>query len=44
LQWLKDNRAIPGPFGLARHIIDGNHCIGNAGLNAPIDYFAGDFS
>jgi len=44
LQWLKNNHAIPGPFGLARHIVDGNHCIGNAGLDAPIDYFVGDFS
>jgi len=44
LQWLKGNHAIPGPYGLARHIVDGNHCIGNAGLDAPIDYFVGEFS
>jgi hypothetical protein len=38
------NHAIPGPFGLARHPIDGQHCIGNAGPNAPIDYIVGEFS
>jgi hypothetical protein len=43
-EWLSKNHARPGPFGLARHIFDGQHCIGNAGLNAPIDYFIGEFS
>lgn len=43
-EWLRKNYAKPGPFGLARHIVDGKHCIGNAGLNAPIDYFIGEFS
>lgn len=43
-EWLSKNHAKPGPFGLVRHIIDGQHYIGNAGLNAPIDYFVGEFS
>ena len=43
LDWLNKNHALPGPFGLARHPIDGEHCIGNAGPNAPIDYFVGEF-
>ena len=44
LDWLNKNHALPGPFGLARHPIDGTHCIGNAGNNTPIDYFIGEFS
>lgn len=43
-EWLRKNHAKPGPFGLARHLIDGQHCIGNAGLNTPIDYCVGQFS
>lgn len=42
--WFHKNHALPGPFGLARHPIDGEHCIGNAGPNAPIDYIVGEFS
>lgn len=44
LKWLKQNHAVLGPSGLARHIVDGEHCVGNAGPNAPIDYFIGEFS
>lgn len=40
-QWLEENHAVPGPFGLARHKIDGR-CIGHDG--GPFDYIIGEFS
>jgi hypothetical protein len=40
-QWLKNNHAIPGPFGLARHRLD-DRCIGHG--DGPFDYIIGDFS
>jgi hypothetical protein len=43
-EWLRMNHAQPGPFGLARHLVDGQHCIGHAGQYAPIDYIVGEFS
>jgi hypothetical protein len=43
-EWLRINHAQPGPFDLARHLVDGQHCIGNAGPYAPIDYIVGEFS
>jgi hypothetical protein len=43
-EWLRMNHAQPGPFGLARYLVDGQHCIGNAGQYAPIDYIVGEFS
>lgn len=39
-EWLKNNHAIPGPFGLARHRLD-DRCIGHG--NGPFDYIIGDF-
>jgi len=41
LQWLKDNHAVPGPYGLARHKLD-DHCIGHG--EGPFDYIVGYFS
>ena len=43
-EWFCMNHAQPGPFGLARHLMDGEHCIGHGGLNMPIDYMVGEFS
>jgi hypothetical protein len=40
LQWLRDNHAIPGPYGLARHKLDG-HCISHG--EGPFDCIVGDF-
>ena len=40
-QWLKDNHAVPGPYGLARHRL-GDHCIGHG--EGPFDYIVGYFS
>ena len=41
-RWLTENHAVPGPFGLARHAIDGRHCIGHG--KATYDLITGDFS
>lgn len=41
------NFAVPGPKGLTRSIIDGNHCIGwgnNNDINSTWDLFINDFS
>jgi hypothetical protein len=40
-QWLRENHAVLGPYGLARHKIDGR-CIGHG--EGPLDYIVGDFS
>jgi len=36
-QWYKDNHAQEGPKGLARSIIDGNHCVGHG--KGTYDYY-----
>lgn len=36
------NQAEPGPHGLARHRIDGRHCLGHG--DGTWDYIAGEFS
>jgi hypothetical protein len=41
-QWLKDNHAQIGPYGLARHALLAGHCIGHG--EGPFDYIIGDFS
>ena len=41
-QWLKDNYAKPGPYGLARHVLLAGHCIGHG--EGPFDYIIGEFS
>lgn len=41
-QWLKDNYATIGPYGLARHVLHPGHCIGHG--DGPFDYIIGDFS
>lgn len=37
-----ENHAVPGPAGLARHKIDGSHCVGHG--EGTWDYFKGEFS
>lgn len=37
-----DNHATPGPNGLARHRVDGEHCIGHG--SGTWDYIVGEFS
>lgn len=41
-QWYRQNHAEPGPNGLARHVIDGIHCVGHS--EGTWDYIAGEFS
>jgi len=41
-QWLKDNYAEIGPYGLARHALLAGHCIGHG--EGPFDYIIGEFS
>jgi hypothetical protein len=38
----EQNHAEPGPNGLSRHKIDGNHCIGHG--NGTYDLITGEFS
>lgn len=40
--WYKQNGAVVGPHGLARHAIDGHHCIGHG--DGTYDYIVGEFS
>lgn len=40
--WYHQNGAIPGPNGLARHSIDGRHCIGHG--EGTWDLVTGEFS
>jgi len=40
-QWLKNNYATLGPYGLARHVLLAGHCIGHG--EGPFDYLVGDF-
>lgn len=40
--WLAQNHAEAGPAGLARHSIDGSHCIGHG--DATYDLITGEFS
>jgi len=42
VQWLNENRAVPGPKGLARHRIDGQHCTGHG--EGTWDLIIGEFS
>ena len=41
-QWLEDNYATIGPYGLARHALYPGHCIGHG--DGPFDYIVGEFS
>jgi hypothetical protein len=41
-EWYQQNHAEPGPNGLARHRIDGHHCIGHG--EGTWDYMRGEFS
>jgi hypothetical protein len=41
-QWLADNYATIGPYGLARHALYPGHCIGHG--EGPFDYIIGEFS
>ena len=41
-KWLKQNHAVPGPHGLARHEIDDTHCIGHG--EGTWDLITGEFS
>lgn len=41
-KWYASNHAQPGPNGLARHTIDGRHCIGHG--EGTWDYIIGEFS
>jgi hypothetical protein len=41
-QWLRDNYAEIGPYGLARHALLAGHCIGHG--EGPFDYIIGEFS
>lgn len=40
--WLRQNSAVPGPNGLIRHRIDGQHCIGHG--EGTWDLIQGEFS
>lgn len=40
-RWYIDNQAVPGPNNLARHRVDGQHCIGNG--PGTWDYIVGEF-
>jgi hypothetical protein len=40
--WYEDNHAEPGSKGLARHRVDGRHCIGHG--DGTYDLLVGDFS
>ena len=40
--WYQRNSASPGPFNLARHRVNGWHCIGHG--EGTYDYIVGDFS
>lgn len=40
--WYAQNSAVPGPKGLARHAVDGVHCIGHGA--GTWDLIAGEFS
>ena len=42
LGWYEENGAEPGPFSLARHKIDGHHCVGHG--PGTYDFMVGDFS
>jgi hypothetical protein len=42
LDWLRANHALPGPYGLARRAIDGDHVVGHG--DGPFDYCIGEFS
>ena len=41
-QWCRENQAEFGPNNLARHKIDGHHCIGHG--DGTWDYIIGEFS
>ena len=41
-RWYRQNHAVPGPNNLARHHVDGQHCIGNG--PGTWDYIVGEFS
>lgn len=40
--WYEQNRALDGPNGLVRHVIDGARCIGHG--EGTWDYITGEFS
>jgi hypothetical protein len=41
-QWYKENHATPGPNGLARHRVDGRHCISHG--DGTWDHMIGEYS
>lgn len=41
-RWYKENHAVPGPNNLARHVLDGIHCIGHG--EGTWDLITGEFS